>query len=70
VRQRFNLRRIGVDTFLAKIRLLISVGAGRITRLFRRIDFVTLMLAILAAVILLFLTAELWLPHLSQLLAR
>ena len=30
---------------------------------FPRIDFVTLMLALLAAVILLFLTAELWLPH-------
>ena len=27
------------------------------------VDFVLVMLAILAAVILLFLTAELWLPH-------
>ena len=55
-----------VNSFLAKIRLLISAGAGRIRRLLRRIDFVTLMLAVLAAVILLFLTAELWLPHLPQ----
>ena len=30
------------------------------------IDFVTLMLAILAAIILLFLTAELWLPHVAS----
>jgi hypothetical protein len=28
-----------------------------------KIDFVTLILALLVAVILLFLTAELWLPH-------
>jgi hypothetical protein len=32
-------------------------------RRFLKIDFVTLMLALLAAVILLFLTAEMWLPH-------
>lgn len=33
---------------------------------FPRIDFVTLMLALLLAVILLFLTAELWLPHMGS----
>ena len=32
---------------------------------FPQIDFVTLVLAILAAVILLFITAELWLPHVN-----
>ena len=30
---------------------------------FPRIDFVTLMLAVLAAIILLFLTSELWMSH-------
>ena len=30
---------------------------------FPRIDFVTVLLALLAAIILLSLTAELWLPH-------
>ena len=34
---------------------------------FPRIDLVTLMLALLAAVILLFVTAELWMPHSGQL---
>lgn len=33
---------------------------------FPRIDSVTLMLALLAAVILLFVTAELWLPHIGD----
>lgn len=32
---------------------------------FPRIDFVTLMLALLAVIILLFVTAELWLPHMG-----
>lgn len=34
-------------------------------RRFPRIDFVTLILALLAAIILLFVTAELWLPHMD-----
>lgn len=33
---------------------------------FPRIDFVTLMLALLAAIILLFVTAEMWLPHMGD----
>ena len=33
---------------------------------FPKIDFVTLIVAILAAVILLFLTAEMWLPHMGE----
>ena len=33
---------------------------------FPRIDFVTLMLALLAAIILLFITAEMWLPHMGS----
>ena len=40
--------------------------AGKSRRFrFPRIDFVTLMLALLAAVILLFITAEMWMPHMG-----
>ena len=41
---------------------------GRKSRRLRipRIDFVTLMLVLLAAIILVFVTAELWLPHMGN----
>lgn len=49
---------------LQSARLPETNGTRRKRRL-PQFDFVTIVLAILAAVILLFLTAELWLPHLS-----